>query len=77
MSQKTEILEYLKSGKSITPLEALSMFGCFRLAARISEIRDIGLNEGFTIKTESFMIRDRHGEAKPVARYVLMYNGQR
>ena len=76
MSQKTKILEHLKKGKSITPLDALSLFGCFRLAARISEIRDIGLQEGFTIKTESFMVRNRDGETKPVARYVLHWNGQ-
>lgn len=77
MSQKTEILELLKSGKSITPMDAIRQFGCYRLAARISEIRDIGLKEGFTVKTESFMVRDRHGVVKPVARYVLIYNGQR
>jgi hypothetical protein len=77
MSQKAEILAHLKLGKSLTPLEALRMFGCLRLAARISEIRDIGLNEGFTVKTESYMVRDRNGDAKPVARYVLEYNGQR
>jgi len=31
-------------GKGITPLQALNQFGCFRLAARIHELRGIGYN---------------------------------
>ena len=42
MSQKNSILGYLKSGKTITPLHALRDFSCFRLAARIAELRDEG-----------------------------------
>lgn len=41
-SQKSEILAYLKSGHSLTPMDALRQFGCFRLAARIKELRDEG-----------------------------------
>jgi len=33
---------------SITPQEALSLFGCFRLAARIDELRQ----DGIPIRTE-------------------------
>ena len=42
MSQKDEILQYLKQHKiqGITPSEALAKFGCFRLAARILELKD-------------------------------------
>lgn len=47
-SQKTAILAQLKRGHSITPQEALRSFGCFRLAARIKELRD----DGYTITTE-------------------------
>jgi len=36
------VLEYLKSGKILTPLEALQLFGCFRLSARIYELKDKG-----------------------------------
>jgi hypothetical protein len=36
------VLTYLKSGKTLTPLEALNMFGCFRLASRIYELKDAG-----------------------------------
>jgi hypothetical protein len=43
-TQKQQILAYLKKGKSITPLQALTKFGCFRLAARIADLRNEGLN---------------------------------
>ena len=38
-SQKSKIMKYLIEGNSITPLEALEMFGCFRLAAIIHSIK--------------------------------------
>lgn len=41
-SQNERILDYLKQGYAITAVEALGMFGCFRLAARISDLRRIG-----------------------------------
>lgn len=40
-SQTKQILAYMKSGNSINPLQALSMFGCFRLGARIADIAKI------------------------------------
>ena len=42
MTQNEQIIEYLKTGASITPLEALRMFGCFRLAGRIFELKEKG-----------------------------------
>ena len=41
-TQCSAILEHLKKGLSITPLEALELCGCFRLAARIHDLRDQG-----------------------------------
>lgn len=38
-SQGELILDYLKQGNSITPLEALNRFGCLRLGARIYELK--------------------------------------
>jgi len=52
MSQKTDILNHLKNCGLITPMSALEHFGCFRLGARISELREDGhpitthINEG-------------------------------
>lgn len=48
MSQRTDILDHLRGGKSITPLEALAKFGCFRLADVIWKLR----REGYAITTE-------------------------
>ena len=41
-SQAAQILDYLLAGNSITPLEALDKFGCFRLGARIWDLRKAG-----------------------------------
>ena len=48
MKQTDEIKEYLKMGKSLTPIEALERFGCFRLAARVSDLK----REGEKIMTD-------------------------
>ena len=48
-TQKESILRHLQSGKIITPLEALNLYGCYRLSARIRELRD----EGYEIKSEN------------------------
>jgi hypothetical protein len=42
MSQAKEILQYLKQGRSLTPADALHKFGCFRLAARVDDLRKAG-----------------------------------
>jgi hypothetical protein len=44
MTQNDQILDYLKLGKSLTSLEALNAFGCFRLASRINELCKQGYN---------------------------------
>lgn len=41
-SQKDEIHEFMRAGYEITPIEAIRHFGCFRLAARIAELRREG-----------------------------------
>lgn len=41
-SQTDLILEWMLAGHTITPLEALAMYGCSRLAARIADIRAKG-----------------------------------
>ena len=61
-SQNALIKGWLLNGKSITPLDALNMFGCFRLSARIANLRD----EGLPIVTDMVTINN-----KRVARYYL------
>ena len=48
-SQAEMILEYLRKFGEITPLEALSAIGCFRLSARIADLRADGYNITTTI----------------------------
>lgn len=62
MSQSDAIREHLESGRDLTPLDALDLYGCFRLAARVDELRASGLN----IET----IIERRGK-KRYARYKL------
>ena len=47
-TQYNMTLDYLKLHGSLTPLEALNAFGCFRLAAIISDLR----RDGYDIETE-------------------------
>lgn len=61
-SQNALIKGWLLNGKSITPMEALNMFGCFRLSARIANLRE----EGMPVVTDMVTIND-----KRVARYYL------
>ena len=61
-SQTALIKGWLLNGKSITQLDALNMFGCFRLAARIANIRE----EGFDIVTDMITVND-----KRIAQYYL------
>jgi predicted ArsR family transcriptional regulator len=63
MTQKQEILVHLKKHGEITPLDALKEFGCFRLAARIHELR----KAGYKIKSET----EKTLFGKTITRYVL------
>lgn len=63
-SQNNIIITYLQDGNSLTALEALKMFKCFRLASRINEIK----NKGHKIKSE--IVSDKK-TGKRYARYFL------
>ena len=43
-SQNSQIRRWLAEGHKLTSLEALEKFGCMRLASRIHDLRDMGLN---------------------------------
>ena len=57
------ILSFLKRGNRLTPLDALDRFGCFRLAARISDLRDAG----YRIRSDTVQVG-----GKRVAEYRLL-----
>ena len=42
-TQCNMIADWLNNGNTITSLEALTMFGCMRLASRICDLRDRGM----------------------------------
>ena len=44
MSQNKQIADYLNKGKKLTTIDALNKFGCFRLASRINDLRNDGMN---------------------------------
>lgn len=43
-TQNKRIEKYLLSGRTLTPLDALYEFSCFRLSARIYDLRKRGLD---------------------------------
>lgn len=62
-SQNDRILKHLKRGKTISPLEAMGVFGVYRLAARIFELRQDGHEIVKTIKDD--------GQGRTYAEYSL------
>lgn len=42
ISQKQAVLRHLKSGKSITAVEAVNLYSCYRLSASIEKLRKQG-----------------------------------
>lgn len=42
LSQQAQILEYLKTHRGISQAEAIDAFGCYRLGARIYDLKDRG-----------------------------------
>lgn len=43
-SQCKKILTWLQQGNTLTSIEALNQFGCFRLASRINDLRQRGID---------------------------------
>jgi hypothetical protein len=43
-TQTKAILRHMRSGYEITALEALKLFNCMRLAARIADIKEMGID---------------------------------
>lgn len=72
-SQITSILNHLKRGWSLTPLQALSKYGCNRLAARIRELRE----QGHRIHTDIITVTTSEGRKARVARYSMLADGGR
>lgn len=50
-NQTQLVLEYMKTHGSIDPLRAVNDLGCFRLAARIADLKAQGVPVARTIRT--------------------------
>jgi hypothetical protein len=50
--QKKLIFEHLQRRGSITAIEALIIYKCFRLAARVKDLRDYGVSIRTEIRTD-------------------------
>ena len=61
MSQREDIYDFLNDGNTLTPMEALRMFGTMRLGARCFELRNRGV--------KSRLVRTPGG--KHVAQYYI------
>ena len=66
MTQKAKVLAHLKRGQSITPIEALNLYGVFRLSDVVWKLK----NEGHLIITTS--VKNQNGN--DYAKYI--YNGR-
>lgn len=67
MTQNQKILRYMKQYGSITPLDAMREFSCMRLAARVSDLRRMGIR----IKTRKIASLNQYGETVHFAKYTL------
>ena len=61
-TQCAQIKAWLQQGNKITSLQALDLFGCMRLASRIHDLRNAGLD----IHTERILT--------PSGKYVTQYS---
>lgn len=66
-SQKSRILDYLKSGKVLTRLNSWTELGVLEAPARISELRQ----DGWAIRTDMVTVTNRYGEDVRIAKWSL------
>lgn len=67
MTQCDRILRHLEDHGSIDPMEAIRDYGCMRLSARISDLKD----RGYEIVAERTRGRNRYGEQTCYCTYRL------
>ena len=65
LTQKEMILDYLREYGSITQAEAIEEIGCYRLGARIWDLKA----EGHAIKSEMVTKKNRFGKTVSYAKY--------
>lgn len=66
-TQCQKILNFIKEHGSINPAQAFNYLGCYRLGARIKDLRD----EGYNIQTELATSKNAAGDTVRYAVYSL------
>lgn len=61
------MLDHLRTGRTLTQVEALATYGIGRLAARVGELRDAGHD----VRTKMERVRKADGSTANIARYLL------
>lgn len=69
MTQSSLILHHLQAGGTLTVLSALTMFDCYALSQRVSDLR----REGHPIKSETIQLES----GKRVSKYSWDYDKER
>ena len=72
MTQNEMIFNHLVEFGSITPMKAIEEYGCLRLAARISELKEGLKDTGMTIRTDMIQRENRFGKKVSFAEYTLV-----
>lgn len=67
-NQAKKILAYMRQHGSITQREAVEHFNCYRLSARIFELKE----QGHSITTEIVPFKGADGERSNYAKYTLV-----
>ena len=67
VSQTTDVIEYIRDHGSITTKQATEELGCYRLSARICDMRAFGIH----IEKEMVTVKNRKGEPCRVAKYTI------
>ena len=67
MTQTEKVMKYMEQNGGITSAEALSELGIMRLASRISDLKQMG------VEVKSVLIKDRNRFGEPIryARYFI------
>jgi len=67
MTQKEEVLSYLREKGSMTRLEAMQELGILNVTARIADLR----NEGYKIKANMIAVKNKYGRTVKYADWIL------
>lgn len=65
MTHLQQIKAHLDKGQPINPMQAFSEYGCFRLGARIHELKQAG----YPVKKRMIEVENRRGDLCRVAEY--------